>query len=239
MSQYKVLNRDNARRFLRERDSEDPLDISELESFAGNGEYIDIALFQTMRDKLDRLKSTFPSRLQKRDPEGGRFEQEACEIVHQTLTSLPTEVLSDPEFWIWLSVSKFADIIEWRFATHFGYAKSENYGLGSTVENMFFRLWLRGEIGHDPMSTDPYELSKQGDQDLWRSHIIRQSYANARQISKALLRLQCDRLERPRLGVREIRELAKRLRRLHANVFYELLTESRANALVLELCADL
>ena len=81
--------------------------------------------------------------------------------------------------------------------------------------------------------------ARTGDQDLWRSHILRQDYANARVVARALLRLQAGQLAAKKLSVDAVRELAKRLRRLHANVVFEFLDAPQAEGLVLELSSDL
>ena len=147
--------------------------------------------------------------------------------------------LADHEFWIWLAVVQYADIVEWRFGTTGRHAKPANYGIGQRIENLFFRVWLRAELVKDPKAKDPYHLARTGDQDLWRSHILRQAYANSRLIAKALLRLQAGQLSVKKLTVENVRELAKRLRRLHANVVFEFLTFSQAEGIVLELSSDL
>lgn len=240
MTAYYVMSAIDAKRFLVERDEEDPVPLGDVQRVAGDGEAIvDQRPIDDLRDRLKVLLEDFPAELKRRDQQGGRFEQQGCEYVHQALSAYPVKVLADPDFWTWLTVAKFADIVEWRFGVQGRIAKLENYGIGKRAENLLFRMWLRGEIGFDEDNPDPYELARAGDQDLWRSHIIRQGYGNAREIAKALLRLQAGKLDHGRLSVDGIRELAKRLRRLHAKVFFEILPASRANALVLELSADL
>lgn len=239
MTMYFSLSDDDAKRYLKERDSESPLFISDLEQTVGEGPLIDLKPIDELRELMEALKCEFPQALSRGDRHGGQYERQACELVHRQMSLCPLDALRDPSFWTWLAVARFADIVEWRFGDSTKPAKLSNYGVGDALENMMYRLWLRGEIGHIPGGDDPYALSRAGDQDLWRSHIIRQNYGNAREIARALLRLQSGMLSHQRLDIMEIRSLAKELKRRRANVMLEVLSAQRADAFVVELCEDL
>ena len=239
MSQYHTLSGDEGLRYLKARDSgDDPLP-QDFQRTPGSGALISMAPLTKLGNELRKLMKNFPEKLRERDQEGGRFEQQACVVVHRGLSEIPPGVLADLDFWIWLAVIQFADIVEWRFGAKGRHAKLANYGIGTRIENLFFRLWLRAELVKDEKAKDPYHLARTGDQDLWRSHILRQGYANARLVTKALLRLQGGQLAMKKLKIDGVRELAKRLSRLRANVVFEFLTPSQAEGLILELCADL
>ncbi len=239
MSKYFVMSGEDALKYLKARDNGDEPLPDDFQRTHGAGELMNMAAIDKLGSELRKLKKSFPTKLRKADPEGGHFEQQACSIVHRALADCDPTALADNEFWIWLAVLKYADIVEWRFGATGRHAAPANYGIGQRIENMFFRLWLRAELVREPKAKDPYHLAKTGDQDLWRSHILRQAYANSRLIAKALLRLQAGQLSVKRLTVENVRELAKRLRRLHANVVFEFLTFSQAEGLVLELSSDL
>ncbi|MEO6021683.1 MAG: DUF6339 family protein [Burkholderiales bacterium] len=239
MSKYNVMMGDDAVRYLTARDNGEEPSPDDFQRTVGSGDVIDLAVFTKLGDELRKLKKSFPAKLRERDKEGGRFEQRACVIVHQGLANCDRAALHDLDFWTWLAVMQFADIVEWRFGATGRHAKAANYGIGQRAENLFFRLWLRAELVKDSNDRDPYHLARTGDQDLWRSHILRQGYANARAVAKALLRLQAGQLKAKKLTVEGVRELAKRLRRLHANVVFEFLTSAQAEGLVLELSNDL
>jgi len=240
MTKYFVLSGDDALRYLKQRDAGEAPDLSEFQKTVGKGDkFVDPAAVVKLKSEMIKLRKQFPATLRQRDQDGGRFEQQACEIVHRCLSAYPRETVADIDFWTWLAVAKLSELVEWRFGAEGRHAKPENYGIGKRVENLLFRLWLRGELVKEEKAKDPYELAKTGDQDLWRSHIIRQGYANARLVTKALLRLQAGKLAAKRLGIDGVRELAKRLRRLRANVVFEYLTAGQAEALVLELSSDL
>lgn len=170
-----------------------------------------------------------------------KFEGEASAIVHQAL-ELPPYVAVDHEFWLWFTLGSDFDypakLVAWR---HGGRAetpydaKDSNFGLTTDLEQGFFsRVWLRGNIGWDPERADPYELSKRGDQDLWRSHLLRTEYGQVPNVAKALLRFQYgdDHPDVPRVKTKVIREMAKELRRRQATSAFELLDWDEAQQLV-------
>jgi hypothetical protein len=247
MSTYFRIETEDALKYLKAREAdEDLVRVDDITRSAGTGEDIGSQL-RELRNKLLQLKRAFPAKLNSRDPNGGKFEAEACAIVHAGLADVDRAVLADRGFWTWLALVYLHDILEWRFGTGGKPAKFANYGVGTRTENLFFRLWLRGGYGRGS-GRDAYELAKSGDQDLWRSHVLRQNYTNARPIAQSLLKLQAGRLRidgklAKRLASGEdplgIRMLAKRLKRLRANVIFEYLSPTQADELVFELSSDL
>jgi hypothetical protein len=247
MSQYPVIHPEDALRYLKSRQQDGMINLEDIRRTAGAGETISPHIFDDLRASLLKLKKRYPAKLRVKDPQGGKFESEACGVVHACLADLDRDVLADHDFWTWLAVDCLADILEWRFGCAERPAQAANYGIGSRTENMFFRLWLRADLGK-ASGADPYELAKLGDQDLWRSHLLRQGYANARSIVRALLKLQAGKLMHEEKAATKlaggdepngIRMLAKRLRRMRANVVFEFLTQLQADALVFELSIDL
>jgi hypothetical protein len=191
---------------------------------------------------VDKIVPELKTRLAKRQKEvgdiekgsgtGGKFEALASRNVHEILPRAHP-ALGDPEFWIWLAVEHFADLIEWRYGDLTAGCDLKNYGIGSRGENFLYRLWLRGELGYDPDGLNPYELAGRGDVDFWRSHLFRQRFANARIFARAWLRFQFPEPDKPpRLSINGIRQLVKRLRRLGTNLVVELLDESAATRLI-------
>lgn len=187
----------------------------------GTGDEYPISHVQQLYKELFLIKENYPVELKQRDEKGGKFEAEACAIVHKFLKFNP-QVFSDSGFWIWLAVTQLSAIVEWRHGGADRPAALANYGIGNRIENLIFRMWLRAELVFDQTANDPYWLAKRGDQDLWRSHILRQNYANVRELTKTLIKFQCQP-DGNRLGTEGIRELAKRIRRLRANIMFEFL----------------
>ncbi len=160
---------------------------------------------------------------------GSEFEASAGPMIHRTLPEHPA--LADPEFWIWLVVGYGRDIVRWRY----GDTKNmSNFGVGGAGENLFYRLWLRAEIAYAPGTDDPYRLARYGDIDFWRSHIFRQSYGDARIFARALLEFQfpASRKGKSRLKIIQIRSLAKHLKRARSNLFFEVMSSSRATQFI-------
>jgi hypothetical protein len=235
MSKYYAMSSEDALRYLKSRDEGENPDLNDYIRIVGTGEQPNLSPIKALESSLAAVKKRFPVSLKEKDRAGGQFESQACGIVHQRLENVDRTALSDHDFWTWLAVARFAPLVEWRFGAKGRHAKPANYGIGNRSENLLFRLWLRAELVRDVGQKDPYFLAKTGDQDLWRSHILRQGYANARLITKALLKLQAGQLKAKKLAVEGIRDLAKLLRRLRANVEFEFLTAEQAENLVVEL----
>lgn len=145
-----------------------------------------------------------------------------------------SEILADADFWLWLAVAHFSDIVEWRYGNPVNGTGLANYGIGARSENLIYRLWLRADLVYDEEVRDQYNLCRRGQIDFYRSHLFRQGYANARNFSRALLRYQYphDDPTEPKLKVDQIRELVKRLRRLRANLFLEILDEQECRKVI-------
>ena len=198
----------------------------------GAGKDVQMAL-PSLAKELQGIRAGYPQVLRRRDPAGGKFEAEACIHVHQAL-SFDAMMLGDYEFWTWLAVFHFRELVDWRHGSEKGEAAPENFGIGTPSENLLYRMWLRADMAYEEGRRKPYELARLGDQDFWRSHVFRQGYGRCRSLVKALIRFQF--ASGPRrtgtLKVSEIRELAKRLRRLHPNLVFEYLSEEDAYSLL-------
>lgn len=199
----------------------------------GQGSELDPQVIRDLARKLNNVREKYPDVLGSRDPAGGKFEGEACALVHQRLPS-DFDMLADYDFWTWLAVMKLRELVDWRHGGKEGRAAIANFGIGKRDENLLYRMWLRADAGFDPKRSDPYELARRGDQDFWRSHVFRQDYGKCRALIRAFIRYQFPKGSgrRPKLKIPEIRELAKRLRRLHANLLFECLNEESGLKLI-------
>jgi hypothetical protein len=141
--------------------------------------------------------------------------------------------LSDPDFWTWLATVHFRDVVEWRYNNPEKGCDLGNYGIGSRAENLIYRFWLRGELGYDKNTADPYELTRRGDIDFWRSHVFRRRFASARSFVRAWLKFQFPfDGSVSKLTIGQIRELVKRVNRVKTNLVLELLDEGEATSLI-------
>lgn len=229
---YPALRSEHALQTLQALRRGDPVDERRCVELRGSGDDIERRLGDLERE-LYAIRSRFRAQLQHRDPQGGEFEAEACGVVHRTLP-LDPYMLADHEWWIWLAVFRFRDLVEWRHGHGGAGAALANFGIGSLSENLFYRMWLRADIAYDRDRQDPYELAARGDQDFWRSHLFRQGYGRCRALAKALILYQFpnDLAGKPRLKIDVMRQLAKRLRRLQPNVMLEFLSLEEAYHLV-------
>lgn len=234
---YRSLSPEAAKRYLESVFNGEVPDMREFERVSGSGdEHAVASCVDSAVSALEKVRRRYPRHLKNRDKQGGAFEAEACEFVHRALVGVTDEVLADMDFWTWLAVARCRAIVEWRFGADNKAAKPANYGIGNRVENLVYRLWLRADLALDPAAKDPYHLAKTGDQDLWRSHIIRQGYASARPVARSLIRLQAGQLGKKRLKIDDVRAVAKLLKRLRANIMFEYLSPQQAEGLVLETC---
>lgn len=163
-----------------------------------------------------------------------RFEAEGAIILYDGLGMSPP--VSDPEFWIWLAVSPGADLVAKRYpaAEMKIIPDRSNFTSASARETLFYRLWARGHLGKDLHAEDPHHLTRSGDIDFWRSHILRQSLTEARAFRHAFIRFQypAGSASAPRLHTHEIRGLIKRLKRAAANINTEMLEPEQARQMI-------
>lgn len=224
---YKILREEKAQETLEKLRNGEGIKDDAVED-RGEGEVFDERIIEEIKRKFNEIKQKYPSSLRARDPAGGDFEAEACVILHKLLPRDFT-MLSDSGFWSWLAIICLREFVEWRHGGENKRAAIANFGIGNRSENLFYRMWLRADIGYDSTLEDPYMLVRQGDQDFWRSHILRQSYGKRRQFIRALIKYQfLTDSGKPRLTIEEIRELAKRLRRLQFNLLLEALNEQES-----------
>lgn len=232
---YPILERGEALQILEARRHNIDIDEDRFVGTRGDGADFDGGFIQKLREKLEKIRSRYPAKLRSsRDQDGGRFEAEACSVVHGTIPSHLLAALSDADFWRYLAVIHFHSLVEWRHGAEGAETNPANYGIGNTKRNLLYRMWMRAEVSLDVGTPDPYHLAKYGDKDLWDSHIIAVRTGNARALVRSLLKF----LYPPKLkgkcclSIDEVRELAKHLTRLRANVFLELYDEERAYRLI-------
>jgi hypothetical protein len=230
---YLAVKSENALQALEALRRGDAVDEARVAVLRGSGHDDVERVLPELKNKLYEIKSKYPACLRRRDPAGGQFEAEACSEIHRALPFDP-EMLADHEFWTWLAVFRFRELVDWRHGSDTTVAAPANFGIGDGSENLLYRMWLRADAGYEPGGADPYELARRGDQDFWRSHVFRQGYGRCREFVKALVLYQFPDGSggAPTMTIEEIRELAKRLRRMHANVVFECLTREAAYDLI-------
>jgi hypothetical protein len=228
---YPILSSVDASTCISAKRNGSPVDADRLVKTRGDGQELRLEFVEDVRRGLRIVSEKFPDGLTNQKLRN-RFEAEAARVVHEGAPQYP-ELLADPDFWTWLAVIHLGHVVEWRYGNPEGGTPLANYGVGARNENLLFRLWLRAELVLDEQARDRYYLCGAGQIDFYRSHLIRQSYANARNFARALLRFQYPHDdEQPKLKVNQIRDLVKRLRRLRANLFIEILDEGECRKVI-------
>lgn len=179
------------------------------------------------------------------DEAAAEVEADLCVVVHTWYRDeqIPLRAASDLDFWRYLALAHFEDVVRWRYKMGDQPAKASNYGVTAPRENLFYRAWLRGSIGYEPTSSeqegsghDPYALARGVTQiDVWRSHIFRQSFCRHRPLAVAFVRLQAGKIvgQEP-LKKDEVRLCAKALSRQAANENFPFLDDTDALRVVCE-----
>ena len=160
------------------------------------------------------------------------FDRRAAVILHREL-SLPPNLVASSDFWRYLAVVKFRDVIE---ARHTGAITTlhRSYGIDVPITaDRLAILWYRADMVYDPTAKDHYHLCVQpAHTDFWESCIIRHRYGWCRNLARLLVRFQYRDPSSSKAHLhstrdRGIRELYKRLRRLHSSISFEYLSDDQ------------
>jgi hypothetical protein len=225
---FPTLSIEAARQAQVKRQAGEPWSGTPFVRWVGEGSKFPESRADVLLDKLSELRASLAAEPLPTN-KGKEFEGPASALVHKELQICP-RTAGNREFWLWLTFvaadGAYADIVDWRFGTQES-IDPVNFGIArrsAMWEGLFARLWLRGNIGFDAASQDPYRIAKKGDIDIWRSHIIRTEYGRCKPVAHALLNYQYpDGTSEKPLSVKELRELAKKLRIADASISYELL----------------
>lgn len=232
---YPIITTADATSYLAGKRSGTPPDLDLMVKTRGDGPELPQDFVADLIADMAAIKARFPDGVQS-DRSANAFEAQAARAIHQRV-NVDAAVLADADYWRWLAVAHFADIVEWRYGSPAGGTKLANYGIGARTENLLYRSWLRAELVLDEHSGDRYHLCDRGQIDFYRSHLFRQGYANARGFARALLKYQyrdAKDVAKPHLKLGQIRELVKRLRRMRSNLFLEILDEAECHDVIEE-----
>jgi hypothetical protein len=253
---YKTIQATDARELVNSLLADESPSTADLGRWKGGGAEFDEDRLNVLARSLLDLKSEVSEQRSGATQAAFRdFDAGATVLVHQAIPS-DAELLGDFDFWAWLALTKNAEVVLWRFPPNRPTEGGEwnlapvlhNFGIGQSArkrrENYLYKLWLRAELAlHDDGLGDPYRFARRGDVDFWTSHVHRQGYSAYRDLAGALIRFQYpDELDgEPRLfpgqeneEKRGIRTLAKRIKRLQANVEFGFLAPEELECLVAE-----
>lgn len=233
---YPVLTKDAVARLAALPRAERRVELRSLIEERGEGDDFDESHVLDLVNRLDKLMKKFGGSPKKGSQQTIRLEAEMAVVVHVALHRYVRAITTDLDFWTYLAFAHCDRFIAWRYNLNSGplpRSAVENFGGGNRQENLIFRLWCRAELVYDPTHADPYYIAKRGSIDFWRSHVLRQRYANVRNLTRRLVLFQYpDEKKGERLSIAGIRELAKRLYRLKSNMVFEILDENEIEKLL-------
>lgn len=202
--------------------------------------------YQSVREAVEELVLASPGgQLKKGDPRLSTFEAELGVLLHEQIPW--GRHTGDKSFWRWIAMVSARSAVLYRHQ-YSNPPNKDNYGIGSLTENLCFRSWIRADIACEEsasrFSDERYAWAKVGDQDLWRSFLIRVRYSYAREMAKALLEFQHPgRIAARTLKAGDkstgIRMLSKKLSRLHPNMCLAALNKDECLELISELAVGL
>lgn len=182
---------------------------------------------------LERWQSHDLTKL-KSDQARDELEGHLAVVLHEGLAHLPASVLTDRDFWRYCSAYLY-DFVVWRQPTktvagclpYFGSA-SNGLGRECVPHRMFDRAHI-AKVGGDYVGADdPYDLARFGAADVWKSHVLRVANGNAPVVVREIL----TDVRTGTLKTDVVRPFIKNLRRVRANVLFEVLDHHQARDLV-------
>jgi hypothetical protein len=176
-----------------------------------------------VRAELLRIVDEWKKSIKKIGDSSAKKEELEAELSSQLfriLESLPVTMLTDSDFWRFLSSEYFFEFTLWRDGESCALA---SFGASSATVNFDcvpFRMFNRGLIAFT-ISEDINELEYAHipGTDLWRSHILRVLTSYSSSMSQAIL----DEYKAGNLPTAVVRDVAKSLRKSRANVVFEVL----------------
>jgi len=181
-----------------------------------------------LRDIQEQLTKEMAAEDNKTNPDEveGRFSV----VLFKAFHNLPVEVLTDRDFWRYLSCSYFFEFIIWRDGSKGNLPAYASFGASSksiTFDCVPYRMFNRGLLNYlMTYDHDDDSYSRVAGTDVWRSHILRVKTSFAPE----LVRSYIEKLEAKKLPTKLVRSLAKRIRRDRSNILFEVLDGDQASA---------
>ena len=228
---YPTIKRGTVQELTLRRLQGEELFAEDVATMAGAGEEVELPDLESLSAELKRLLEEHQTGLKSSDAD--KFEGQASVFLWRVLSVLPANVLDDPGFWAFLSLTNLWWMVHWREseaftkmpATYLKYVNGQQ-----PAECVLSRMYLRGQIAN---LTGDDSLAWKSDQaaDFWRSHLVRVGTGSIPALAGAFLRSQSN----DRMPTDELRQLAKRVNRLKTNVIADIYDEPEADALLAEL----
>jgi len=202
--------------------------LDDVMIWRGDGEPIEMDILDALVSDLQEMMDDFTG------SDRDSLEGWLAGPLFKSLPADQVEILDDPGFWAYLSLTKFWNFVVWRERKAFEtkeYSRCGKYVDGRNwSECVLHRTYLRGRIstvGDDSSLASAVEKGT----DLWRSHILRVRTSTSPELSRALVREQAE----DRMKTKELRSYAKRLNRMWTNVDLELWDDAELHKLAHDL----
>lgn len=225
---YPVVRLVEAQRYVLRRQSGElgVEDLPEFEEDGGQGAESMLPVVKELTDRLTELHVSAKARFTS-GPARDTFEGSLAVQLHEALSGFPPHVLTDDDFWRYLSVRGLYEFIAWRDGQGSGSPALASFGASGPRVNydcVPFRMFVRADIASIVAETgtadmDALQISSIAGTDVWRSHILRSKSS----FSSHYVRMLLEHLERKLLPSTVVRDLAKRIKRVRANVLIEAL----------------
>lgn len=190
----------------------------------GSGIDITAAAIAKMSSELVILLDlSFSGTMKKKDSRLNQFEGQAASIVHENLKDMPLEILTDEDFWRYVSIVPMFAIVAWR------HESLGNNNLGLTAGRGFlrclpYRMFIRADIAHRHSGGADYSLATAHGSmvDQWTSHVLAQQYgAVPRLVQLMLSEFEGLRKRKVKKRTKIDREIAKRLCQIRSIQVFE------------------
>lgn len=227
MMQYPTVSLNVIQGFLAEVATEGEMADPPQYVIRGSGEDFFDKNLKFLRSIQESLAKEVAAADKKTNPDEieGLYSVKVFEAFH----SLPVEVLTDRDFWRYLSSHYFFEFTVWRDGDDGKLPSNKSFGASSRSLSSFdcvpYRMFNRGLLNYlltQDLSDSSYAAVP--GTDIWRSHILRVKTA----FSPHLVRSYIEKLEAKKLPTGLVRPLAKRFRRDRSNILFEILDEAAA-----------
>jgi len=202
-----------------------------VSSHGGGGDReIDLASLEQVAAELDRRVATAVD-----ETDRDHLEGVMSGAVFDAMRSIPAEILDDERFWSYVAARYFWRFIIWREESALAKGNIATYFKGSSgADSIPLRLYLRGQSVVRSDGAHDLEGVVPNGTDFWRSHVLRVRVGRARRLARALAETQRD----SRMSTEILRQVARRINRLWANLMLYEYDELSASKLIAEIRAE-
>mgnify|MGYP006444542275 CR=1 FL=1 len=150
-------------------------------------------------------------------------------LLFEGLKDIDARVLTDAGFWRYLAVCEMFEYIEWRDGSDCGLPSFGAGTHGLTWDCASKRMFVRGRIAKEARSNESWQtVARIAGTDVWRSHILRVRTGESPQLACALL----EAWDRREIRTKEIRDVAKRIKRLRSNLVFEVMDQTQIQSML-------